>query len=230
VPATSPPDAADPGQYGLHRRMITTFPELGDDILVAAEMAIQRAYNILNSNKTAALGAVFYLARPHPPPNDPKFPLSLINQRAMEYLLDPADTSGPVGETARKLRTQARADWYGLMSKPVFFRRLGPSERRAFVGNALVPMSQTIGRSIRGNTPTRVLLCDAAFAPRHADPRDTAKDTVRTSLIVAADAYLTNLLAAPSADATVDEIRDHAIAEAVWGLQYHLFRTRDMGH
>jgi hypothetical protein len=66
--------------------MITKFPESGDDILVAAEMAIQRGYNILNANRTLALGAVFYLARIHPPPTDPKFPLSLINQRAMAYL------------------------------------------------------------------------------------------------------------------------------------------------
>jgi pPIWI RE three-gene island domain Z len=90
------PDAADPGQYGLHRRMIVTFPDLGDDIMVAAEMAIQRSYNILNRNKTAALGAVFYLTRPHPPPTDPTFPLSLINQRAMTALLHPAHvrTSG----------------------------------------------------------------------------------------------------------------------------------------
>ena len=40
--------------------------------------------------------------------------------------------------------------------------------RTAFVANNLVPMSQTIGRSIRGNQHTTVLLCDAAFAERLA--------------------------------------------------------------
>ncbi|SPT51278.1 hypothetical protein [Actinomadura madurae] len=172
------PDADDPGQYGLHRRMITKFPESGDDILVAAEMAIQRGYNILNANRTAALGAVFYLARIHPPPTDPKFPLSLINQRAMAYLLDPAGSSMPlssVAEAAKKLGNKARADWYNLMSRPVFFRRLDDrTERPAFVANALVPMGQTIGRSIRGHQPTHVILTDAAFAPRHADPDEQA--------------------------------------------------------
>lgn len=228
------PDADDPGQYGLHRRMITKFPESGDDILVAAEMAIQRGYNILNANRTAALGAVFYLARIHPPPTDPRFPLSLINQRAMAHLLDPAGSSMPlssVAEAAKKLGNKARADWYNLMSRPVFFRRLDDrTERPAFVANALVPMGQTIGRSIRGHQPTHVILTDAAFAPRHADPDEQAGDTPRTSLIVAADQHLTRLLAEPADTASPEEIRDHAIAEATWDLLGDLFRNRDMGH
>lgn len=230
------PDANDPGQYGLHRRMITKFPESGDDILVAAEMAIQRGYNILNANRTAALGAVFYLARIHPPPTDPKFPLSLINQRAMAYLMDPAGGSSTtplssIAEAAKKLGNKARADWYNLMSRPVFFRRLDDrTERPAFVANALVPMGQTIGRSIRGHQPTHVILTDAAFAPRHADPDERAPDTPRTSLIVAADQHLSRLLKEPANSASVEDIRDHAIAEAVWGLLGDLFRNRDMGH
>lgn len=214
--------------------MITKFPDSGDDILVAAEMAIQRGYNILNANRTAALGAVFYLARIHPPPTDPKFPLSLINQRAMDYLLDPAGSSLPlssIAEAAKKLGNRARADWYNLMSRPVFFRRLDDrTERPAFVANALVPMGQTIGRSIRGHQPTHVILTDAAFAPRHADPDERAPDTRRTSLIVAADQHLTRLLAEPPSSAHPEKIRDHAIAEAVWGLLGDLFRNRDMGH
>jgi hypothetical protein len=225
------PDADDPGQFGIHRRMITKFPESGDDILVAAEMAIQRGYNILNANRTAALGAVFYLARIHPPPTDPKFPLSLINQRAMGYLLQPATASSSISDAAQELGNRARADWYNLMSRPVFFRRLDDRfERPAFVANALVPMGQTIGRSIRGHQPTHVILADAAFAPRHADPTERAPDTVRTSLIVAADQHLSRLLARPATNAPPDKIRDHAIAEAVWGLLGDLFRNRDMGH
>lgn len=224
------PDAEDVGDYGLHRRMVANFAETGADILVAAEMAIQRGYNILNAKRTAALGAVFYLARPHPPPTDPRFPLSLINQKAMEYLLYPVVDPPSVGDAARSLRARARADWYGLMSRPVYFRRLEDGwQRDAFVANSLVPLGQTIGRTIRGHRPTRVLLCDAAFAPRHADPRDDAADTRRTSLIVAADEYLSGLLAPPQPDAGVAQRRDHAVAEAVWGLVGHLLGTRDMG-
>jgi hypothetical protein len=224
------PDAEDLGDHGLHRRMVATFAETGADILVAAEMAIQRGYNILNARRTAALGAVFYLTRPHPPPTDPTFPLSLINQRAMEYLLAPVVDPPSVGDAARFLRARARADWYGLMSRPVSFRRLEDGRQRdAFVANSLVPLSQTIGRTIRGHRPTRVLLCDAAFAPRHADPRDDAADTRRTSLVVAADEYLEGLLAPPPPAADVAQRRDHAVAQAVWGLVGHLLRTRDMG-
>jgi hypothetical protein len=87
-------------------------------------------------------------------------------------------------------------------------------------------MSQTIGRSIRGNQPTRVLLCDAAFAPRLATG-DGAHDTQRTSIVVATDALLTALLAPPGDAADTEQARLHAINQAVWGLMGHLIRTNE---
>jgi hypothetical protein len=188
-------------------------------------MSIQRGYNILNSNDTAALGAVIYLSRSHPPPFDLGFPLSLVSQLAIRHLQHPLLAApGEAAALARELRSAARATWSGAIGRPVQFRTLNERSHQAFVANNLVPMSQTIGRSIRGNQPTTVLLCDAAFAERLAN-RDTAPDTQRTSLVVATDALLTRLLAPPGPQASAEERRAHHINNAVWGLMGHLVTT-----
>lgn len=226
------PDAAEPGRDGILRRLVGTFGKGPDDILVAAEMSIQRGYNILNANDTAALGAVVYLTRSHPPPFDLSFPLSLISQLAMARLQDPPQVSphdaspGEVGELVHQLRGDARKMWFDVIGRPVQFRAIDRDYLPAFVGNNLVPMSQTIGRSIRGNQNTRVLLCDGAFAPRLAR-NDSAPDTEGTSIVVATDVFLTKILTPPGKGASDDDRRVHAINEAVWGLMGHLIRTND---
>jgi hypothetical protein len=224
------PDADEPGHDGILRRMVGSFGKGTDDILVAAEMSIQRGYNILNSADTAALGAVVYLTRSHPPPFDLAFPLSLISQLAMTHLQNPprADPGivGDVGDLVYQLRADARTMWFDVIGRPVQFRALDPAYMPAFIANSLVPMSQTIGRTIRGNQPTVVQLRDAAYAPRLARD-DTAEDTALTSIVVATDAFLTRLLAPPRPRATGDTRRQHAINEAVWGLMGHLIRTND---
>jgi hypothetical protein len=221
------PDASDPGKDGILRRMVGEFGKGTAHILVAAEMSIQRGYNILNSDDTAALGAVVYLTRSHPPPSDLAFPLSLVCQLAMRQLQHPAVASpGELGEIARSLRNEGRRLWFDVIGRSVQFRILDDRYRATFVANNLVPMSQTIGRSIRGNQPTQVLLCDAAFAERLARA-DTAPDTTRTSLIVATDALLTRLLEAPAPGCTAAQRLENAINEGVWGLLGHLVRTND---
>lgn len=221
------PDASDPGKDGILRRMVGGFGKGSGDILVAAEMSIQRGYNILNSSDTAALGAVVYLTRSHPPPTDLAFPLSLVCQLAMRDLQHPSTASrGEVGQMSSRLRNDARHLWFDVIGQPVRFRTIDNRYRTAFVANNLVPMSQTIGRSIRGNQPTRVLLCDAAFAERLAS-RDAAPDTARTSLIVATDVLLSGLLKAPAPGCSAGRRLDHQINEAVWGLLGHLVNTND---
>jgi pPIWI RE three-gene island domain Z len=221
------PDAADPGRDGILRRLVGSFGRGTDDILVAAELSIQRGYNILNANDTAALGAVVYLTRSHPPPFDLAFPLSLVSQLAIKHLQQPPEAPpGQVAELVQQLRGDARKMWFDVIGRPVQFRAIAPAYRLAFVANNLVPMSQTTGRSIRGNQPTRVLLCDAAFAPRLATG-DSALDTQRTSIVVATDALLTTLLAPPGEAADAEQLRLHAINQAVWGLMGHLICTNE---
>lgn len=222
------PDAADPGTAGILRRQVGGFGIGTDQILVAAEMSIQRGYNILNSSSTAALGAVIYLSRSHPPPADLHFPLSMVSELAMRHLLDPPSVlPGRAADAVSQLRSEARQLWFGIIGRPVRFRTLDHERyRTAFVANNLVPMSQTIGRSIRGNQPTRVLLCDAAFAERLANG-DEVPDTARTSLVVATDVLLAGLLTPPPHEANKDQRLGHAINEATWGLLGHLIRNND---
>jgi hypothetical protein len=225
------PDADDPGEHGIRRRQVGRFGLGTDDVLVAAEMAIQRGYNILNTGDTAALGAVVYLTRSHPPPFDLAFPLSLVSRMAMDHLRDPPHLvqlgrPGEVADLVSQLRDAARRLWFDVIGGPVRFQNLDDDHIPAFVANLLVPMSQTIGRTIRGNQPTRVLLCDAAFAPRLAN-RENAADTERTSIVLALDAYLAGLLRAPGLDATDHDHRLHAVNTAVWELMSSLVRTND---
>jgi hypothetical protein len=191
-------------------------------------MAIQRGYNILNSSSTAALGAVIYLSRSHPPPADLRFPLSLVSELAMRHLLSPPHAvPGHIAEAVSYLRDEERQLWFGVIGRPVRFRTLDHERyRTAFVANNLVPMSQTIGRSIRGNQPTTVLMCDAAFAERLASG-DQATDTARTSLVVATDDLLTKLLAPTPQDASADQRLVHTINTATWGLIGHLVSRND---
>ncbi|MGW4891003.1 pPIWI_RE_Z domain-containing protein [Kitasatospora sp. NPDC004240] len=228
-------DDDPPTSHSLPRRRLATFATSGADILVAAEGAIQRGHNILNTRGVAALGAVFYLARIHPPTDDATFPLSLLSQEAMRRLHRPVDLTLP-GHTdptdlARVLRQSERRRWQRRVGEPVLFSRLtDPTEHAAFVGNFLVPLYQTLGRGIRGNEKVDVYLCDAAFAPRAADLDDPAPDTARTSVIVAAQQLLHGWLATPGPTATTAERLNHELAQACWGLASHLLDSIDWGH
>lgn len=225
------PDAGEAGRDGILRRRVSGFGTTSSAILVAAELSIQRGYNILNAQNTAALGAVIYMNRSHPPPFDLAFPLSLVSQLAIEHLNNPpaVGVSG-VEDEVRRLRKRARRLWFDAIGRPMVFRNIPEEYRAAFVANNLVPMSQTIGRSIRGNQPTIVRLADAAFAERLATADttgDTAADTVRTSIVVTTDHLLQHLLAGPGPNATEDQHRTAAINDAVWGLMGHLIMTSD---
>ncbi|MEK8142297.1 hypothetical protein NKH18_06810 [Streptomyces sp. M10(2022)] len=88
---------------------------------------------------------------------------------------------------------------------------------------------QTSGRGIRGNEPVLIYLCDAAFAPRAAQLDETAADTERTSVVVAARTMLSELLTEPPAATGPEGRLRHELAQACWGLAGHLYDTLDWG-
>lgn len=225
-------DGDSPGPYGIARRQVATFPATGADILVASEGTIQRGHNLLNARREAALGAIFYLVRPHPPGDDSSFVLSLLGADAMRRLAHPTDLSLPgadADDLARRLRHGARATW-SLFGQPILFSRLAEQRLRdAFAGNQLNSTYQTAGRGIRGDVPVLVYLCDAAWAPRTADRDETAPDTERTSLLVATQHLLDRMLTTPGPNASPTERLNHAIQHACWGLAGHLYSTIDLG-
>lgn len=221
-----------PGPYGLIRRRVSTFAHSDADILVTSEGAIQRGHNIRNARGVAALGAIFYLTRIHPPADDPSFVLSLLGADAMRRLNSPADLTEPALDAvdlALRLRHGARATWRHF-GQPILFSRLtDQAHRDAFTSNLLTSTYQTSGRGIRGNEPVLIYLCDAAFAPRTAQLDETAADTERTSVLVAARTMLHALLADPPATVGPDERLRHELAQACWGLAGHLYDTLDWG-
>lgn len=98
-------DDDPPTRNSIPRRRLAAFAASGADILVAAEGAVQRGHNILNARRVAALGAVFYLARIHPPDDDATFPLSLLSREAMRRLRHPSTSP-----STRLNRSTSRAD------------------------------------------------------------------------------------------------------------------------
>ncbi|MFG2836396.1 hypothetical protein ACGFYE_15540 [Streptomyces zaomyceticus] len=227
------PDSRPPGPYGLAHRRIAEFPSTHATVMVAAEGSVGRGHNMLNARGVAAIYPIFYLTRLHPPPDDLSFPLAVLNSQAMVRLLDPVRCDVPGANPTLEVRAlirRAHATWGGMMGRPLTFRTL-PTEdlRRAFVADQFHSFYQTIGRGIRGNVPVRVYLLDAAFAPRAADPRDSALDTERTSVLIAGRALMRELLAEPGSGADSQARVKHAIHTAVWGLLANLLENIDWG-
>ncbi|MGW5115290.1 pPIWI_RE_Z domain-containing protein [Streptomyces noursei] len=227
------PDSRAPGPYGLAHRRIAEFPTTRATVMVAAEGSVGRGHNMLNTRGVAAIYPIFYLARLHPPPEDLSFPLAVLNSQAMARLLDPVRCDLPGIDPTKEVRAlirQAHATWGGMMGRPLTFRTL-PTEylRRAFVADQFHSFYQTSGRGIRGNVPVRVYLLDAAFAPRAADPRDSALDTERTSVLIAGRNLVRELLADPGPTADAQARVKHAILTALWGLLGNLLENIDWG-
>ncbi|MDH6130966.1 hypothetical protein P3T37_000333 [Kitasatospora sp. MAA4] len=227
------PDKQPPGMYGLNHRRISSFPSTGARVMVAAEGSAGRGHNFLNQHGVAAIGAIFYLARLHPPPTDLGFPLAVLNSQAIHRLQRPVRYGGigiDAGREMRALVFGARSTWNTMMGRPLNFRALRDAYLRdAFVSDQLSALYQTSGRGLRGNVPIRVYLLDAAFAPRAADPRDRTADTDRTSVLVASRSLVRRMLADPGPNADPQRLTKHAIATAVWGLASHLLETIDWG-
>lgn len=227
------PDSRAPGPYGLAHRRIAEFPTLQATVMAAAEGSVGRAHNMLNARGVAAVSVIFYLARLHPPPDDLSFPLAVLNSQAMARLLDPIRCDVPGTDPTQEVRTLTRrayATWGGMMGRPLTFRTMPTEElRQAFVADQFHSFYQTTGRGIRGNVPVRVYLLDAAFAPRAADPRDSALDTDRTSILIAGRALVRELLADPGPRADAQTRVKHAIHTTVWGLLGNLLENIDWG-
>lgn len=170
----------------LRRGDVATFAETGAEVLVAPLLAIERGHNILNDEGTAAIGSVFFLARPHPRPDDIGLAIQAVNDWAARMLRDGSfrelvrgkDTLDAAG---KEFRHQARVKWRHLLNQPMAYSRLGEEEKASFTWDQLVVIWQVIGRLVRGGVPARVVFVDAPFAERMA--RGLTGDTAETSLL-----------------------------------------------
>jgi hypothetical protein len=170
----------------LRRGDVATFAETGAEVLVAPLLAIERGHNILNDEGTAAIGAVFFLARPHPRPDDIGLAIQAVNDWAARMLRDGSFTElvrseDTLDAAGKKFRHQARAKWRHLLNQPMAYSRLSQEEKASFTWDQLVVIWQVIGRLVRGGVPARVVFVDAPFAERQA--RGLTGDTAETSLL-----------------------------------------------
>ncbi|RPK56834.1 hypothetical protein EES43_23720 [Streptomyces sp. ADI96-02] len=180
----------------LRRGDVEHLNEIEAEILVAPLLAVERGHNILNDDAEAAIGTVYFLARPNPHPDD----LSLAVHALNDWMVRATTTgtfgawvrgAGTVEEGANEVRRLARSRWYQVLARSMAWSRLG-DERVPVTWDMLVLMWQVIGRLVRGGVPARVVFVDAAFAPnRAATPErpDTPESSLLHSMLDVLDAY-----------------------------------------
>ena len=177
----------------LRRTDVAAFG-IDDDawLLVAPILAVERGHNILNEDGIAAIGAAFFLVRPHPRPKDLSYVTQRINQYALHQLrpqpLDDDECATPdrLASAGNRRRRAAQRQWRRLLHALVAYSRLGPDERNRVAWTQLVTIWQVVGRLLRGGQAARVYFCDAAFAPNTARRGDDATDLddASTSLLL----------------------------------------------
>jgi hypothetical protein len=181
-------DAWD-GPAPLRRGDVAEFAGTGAWILIAPLLAVERGHNILNEDSVAALGAVYFLIRPHPRPDDLSYVAQRINQWASTQIREllPAVTSEDrrtLADCGAALRSAGHQRWRKLLRQKLAYSTLSDTEREALIWSQLVTIWQVIGRLVRGGKPAAVYFCDAAFAPVTASPDEDGQDTAETSLVL----------------------------------------------
>lgn len=184
------PDDADldDAWQGLHRGDLTTFPTFEADILIAPLLAVERGHNIVvpGAGGKAAIGTVYFLARPHHRPDDMTLAIQAVNDWAVRQVRygafhQQALASVTPDRAGLDFRRLAAERWNHFLTRRMAWTSLNPEEKTAFTWDQLVLMWQVIGRLVRGGVPARVVFVDAAFSPREAG--FTGTDTPATSLL-----------------------------------------------
>lgn len=207
------------GPLPLRRGDVAEFSDTGAWILVAPLLAVERGHNILNEDNTAALGAVYFLVRPHPRPDDLTYVAQRINQWAATQIggLLPAvspDKRESLQTCGEAFRAAGHRRWRALLRQKLAYSTLLPSEREALIWSQLVTIWQVIGRLVRGGKPAWVFFCDAAFAPLTANQDEERHDTIETSLALG----LRSVLERYFHEGAVDP--DRFLVQALYGPLY----------
>ncbi|BBA99013.1 hypothetical protein RVR_5462 [Actinacidiphila reveromycinica] len=170
----------------LRRGDVSAFGAMDAEILIAPLMSVERGHNILNDAGKAAIGSVFFLARPHPRPHDIGLAVQGINSWVTRMVADDGfdelvSSAPDLNAAGRAFRREARIRWRRLLTRKMAWRHLDDEDKAAFTWDRLVVMWQVIGRLVRGGVPARVVFVDSRFAEREAAGR--GPDTYRTGLL-----------------------------------------------
>lgn len=186
--ATLRRDNAPSHLSGIPRSKIRDLNNTSTRIVVAPLMALERGHNILNNQGKAAFGAVLFLNRPMPVPDNWQSTVQQLNAWALEHEKD-----STLYEEATTLRIltltrvadifyqNAVAEMVNLNYTAWSFQQLTSKERAVLCWTQLVSIWQIIGRLVRGGVPAEVHFMDVKFAPLSANGE---QDSEITSLLV----------------------------------------------
>ena len=203
----------------LGRVDIELFAQRDGKILIAPLQAISRGFNILNKERKAAFGAVYFLTRPMPHPHDIPAIAQEINRRTQDWFEDEDFIVWREGDSIydRGLELRRRAeDYWRRVELRTFYRQLhdekddpGSNEgsiklhanpRRDLAATTAGKIIQAVGRLLRGNVPFHAYFIDAAWAPQQArrlKGEDIPLDTPKTSLLAALIAVMADYVSDP---------------------------------
>jgi len=175
----------------LQRGLVHQFASTGAWILIAPLLAVERGHNILTENKErAAIGAAYFLVRPHSRPDDINFAVYSINKWAVDqsdnlewFKAVCKNTTPDFTRAGDAFRSRAHLRWRQLLQMPMRYSTMADKERDAVTWSHLVAIWQVIGRLVRGGSPAHVYFCDAAFAINSASSAEEG-DRAPTSLLV----------------------------------------------
>jgi hypothetical protein len=161
-------------------------------ILIAPLQAIGRGYNILNEERVAAFGSVYFLIRPMQVPFDLLARAQWLNRRTLDWCDDASNEVWKAQtflQRGEKLRQKAHKEWDeyegGPLNPRYGFLRLDQERKRNLAAYTAAIIIQACGRLLRGGVPFRAYFVDAAWAPESADPDTAEKDTPEGSLLLA---------------------------------------------
>jgi len=182
-------DNAPPNLGRIPRSKIRDVKDTSTRIVVAPLMALERGHNILNNQGKAAFGAVLFLNRPMPVPDNWQSTVQQLNAWALEH-----ETDSTLYEEARSrlenltltkvadiFYQNAVAQMVNLNYTAWSFQQLTPEERSVLCWTQLVSIWQIIGRLVRGGVPAEAYFIDVKFAPEWANDE---QDSEITSLLV----------------------------------------------
>ena len=203
----------------LRRGDVATFPETAGEILIAPLLAVERGHNIVVPGGKAAIGAAYFLARPHPRPDDIALAIHAINDWAVRQVRSgefhqAALAAGSPDAAGLAFRRAARGKWNRYLTRRMAWTSLPADEKAAFTWDQLVTMWQVIGRLVRGGVAARAIFVDAAFSPREAGLGTF--DTPATSLLLNMRELLAPYFTADSSIPAIDKSLVKALYEPLY--------------
>lgn len=200
----------------LPRGQVDQFAATNAWLLIAPLMAIERGHNILNEERVAAIGAAYFLVRPHPRPQDLSYAVRSLNKWAVdETAVLPLRSKefASLDAAGRAWRGAANRRWRELLTTDFIHATLQQADRDLLTWNLMVSIWQIIGRLIRGGQPARVYFCDAKF------------DLVRSGLAQKSVSLLDEMRAvlqrySESSTAGAGEVRERALVRELYGPLY----------